>query len=102
MLALAACGSAAPGTIGAALGKRKDGRVFVRAAPPGEGAAQAGLEVDDEIVAIDGRDVRTMNEQDIRRAVRGDVGTKFAVTIVRHGARRDVTVTRTPLQGEAR
>ena len=70
----------------------------MRNTPPNEGAAKAGLEIDDEIVAIDGHDVRTMSEDDIRQAVRGDVGSELVVTIVRGGARRDVVVKRSPLK----
>jgi C-terminal processing protease CtpA/Prc len=72
--------------------------MFVRSAPPGQGASQAGLEIDDEIVAIDGADVRTMTENDVRRAVRGGVGSTLVVTILRKGQRRDVVVTRSALK----
>ncbi len=94
------CSSPLPGTIGAALGKRTDGRVFVRRVPAGEGADKAGLMVDDEIIAIDGKSVREMTEEDIKRAVRGDLGSTFTVTIVRGGdakERRDIKVERSPL-----
>lgn len=95
-----ACGSSAPGTIGAALGQRTDHHVFVRSVPPGQGADRAGLVIDDEVVAIQGREVTEMTPDDIRRAVRGDVGSTLTVTIVRDGVRRDVKVTRTPLLAE--
>lgn len=91
------CASGVPGTIGAALGQQTDHRVFVRAAPPGEGASMSGILVDDEVVALDGKPVQGMSPDDIRRAVRGDVGSVLTVTIVRGGERRDVRVTRTPL-----
>lgn len=94
---LAACAST-PGTIGAALGKQPDGRLFVRSVPPGQGAAQAGLEVDDEIVAIDGIDVRGMTPDDVRQAVRGDLGSTMIVTVVRGGTRRDIVVKRSALK----
>ncbi len=94
---LAACAST-PGTIGAALGKQTDGRLFVRSVPPGQGAAQAGLEVDDEIVAIDGVDVRGMTPDDVRQAVRGELGSTMVLTVVRGGTRRDVVVKRSALK----
>ncbi len=102
LLFAVACGSAAPGTIGAALGQRTDHRVFVRSLPPGQAAERAGLLVDDEILAIDGKDVQTMGELEIRKAVRGDVGTTMTVRIVRAGVEKplDVKVTRTPLLAE--
>lgn len=95
-----ACGSAAPGTIGAALGQRADRRLFVRSLPPGEGAERAGLRLDEEIVALDGKEVSGMSQEDIRRAVRGDVGSTLTVTVLRGGVRREVKVTRTPLIAE--
>lgn len=94
------CASAAPGTIGAVLGKRTDGRLFVRGVPPGEGADRAGLELDDEILAIEGRAVREMSQEDIRRAVRGDVGSTLMITVERGGQRRDVKVQRSPILAE--
>ncbi len=93
---IAACASA-PGTIGALLGQRSDGRLFVRGVPAGQGADRAGLEIDDEIVAIDGRPVKEMSQEDVRRAVRGDVGSKLTVTVERAGQRRDVKVERSPI-----
>ncbi len=96
------CGSTAPGTIGAGLGQRTDRRLFVRSLPPGEGADRAGLSVDDEIVAIEGKDVRTLMPEDVRKAVRGDVGTTLTVTVLRGGDRHDVKIVRTPLLAEKR
>jgi C-terminal processing protease CtpA/Prc len=72
--------------------------MFVRSTPPGQGASQAGLEIDDEIVAIDGVDVRAMSENDVRRAVRGSAGSTLVVTILRKGGRREVVVTRSALK----
>ena len=97
VLTLMACGSSAPGTIGALLGQRTDGRLFVRGVPQGQGADLAGLEVDDEIVAIDGKPVKEMSQEDVRRAVRGDVGSALVVTVERAGQRRDVKVQRSPI-----
>ena len=94
---IGACGSSAPGTIGALLGKRTDGRLFVRGVPPGQGADRASLEVDDEIVAIDGRPVKDMTEEDVRKAVRGNVGSTLTLTVQRGGQKRDVKVERSPI-----
>jgi len=99
--ALGACSSPLPGTIGAQLGRRTDGRVFVRGVPPGQGADRAGLMVDDEILAIEGRPVTEMTQEDIKKAVRGDKGSSFTVTIERDGRRRDVKVERSPLLPDA-
>lgn len=94
------CASAAPGTIGALLGKSTDGRLFVRGVPPGQGADRAGLAVEDEIVAIDGHLVKEMSPDDVRRAVRGDVGSTLVLTVERAGQRREVKVARSPILAE--
>ena len=96
--AVSGCASAPAGTIGAALGQRTDHRLFVRSAPPGEGADRAGLGEDDEILAIDGRDVHVMTEEEIRSAVRGPVGSTLVVKVQRGDDRRDVTVVRSPIK----
>jgi carboxyl-terminal processing protease len=92
-----ACSAAAPGTIGAQLGQRTDGRLFVRGIPVGQGADRAGLEVDDEILAIDGHPVKEMTQDDVKRAVRGDVGSTMVLSVDRGGAKRDVKVQRSPI-----
>lgn len=94
---IGACASAAPGTIGALLGKRQDGRLFVRGIPPGQGADRAGLELDDEILAIDGQSVKEMSQDDVRKAVRGNVGSTLTLTVDRGGVKRDVKLQRSPI-----
>ena len=94
---IGACASAAPGTIGALLGKRTDGRLFVRGIPPGQRADLAGLEIDDEILAIDGQSVKDLSEDDVRKAVRGNVGSTLTLTVDRGGQKRDVKVQRSPI-----
>lgn len=96
------CGSSAPGTIGAALGQRTDHRLFVRSLPPGQGADRAGLQEGDEILLIDGKDVRAMSSEDVRRAVRGDVGSSMVLTILRGTDKREIKVVRTPLLAEGK
>ena len=97
---IGACASPLPGTIGALLGKRTDGRLFVRGIPPGQGADRAGLEIDDEIVAIEGQSVKEMSEEDVRKAVRGNVGSALILTVDRAGQKRDVKVQRSPILAE--
>jgi C-terminal processing protease CtpA/Prc len=91
------CAAAAPGTIGAQLGQQADGRLFVRGIPAGQGADNAGLELDDEILAIDGHPVGEMSQDDVKRAVRGDVGSTMVLSVSRGGVTRDVKVQRSPL-----
>ena len=70
------------------------GRVSIRTVPPGTGQ-RAGLAPGDEIVAIDGKPMTAFpTDEDVRKALRGDVGTKVKLTVVREGARREIEVER--------
>ena len=85
-----------PGTIGAVLGQRADGRLFVREAPPGLAARRAGVVPGDEILLIDGRDVRAMDDRELHRALSGEEGAPVKLTLVRNEAVIRVTLARTP------
>jgi C-terminal processing protease CtpA/Prc len=88
----AAC-EAPRGTIGAVIAQDdQSGRIFVRDAPPGLAAAKAGLRRGDEIVLIDGLDVRAMSAQQVHAALSGDVDATVKLTLVR-GAERVIRVT---------
>lgn len=90
-----ACAATEQGSIGAMLVRNHvNGRVSVRTVPPGTGQ-RAGLEPGDEIVAIEGKPVSGFaNDEEVRKALRGDVGTKVKLTVVREGARREIEVER--------
>ncbi|HWL85236.1 MAG TPA: PDZ domain-containing protein, partial [Polyangiaceae bacterium] len=95
---VSACGTTWTGSIGAILAKNnQNGRVFVREVPPEMGAAKAGLFVDDELVAIDGKPVASMASDDLHRALSGKVGTRVRLQILRNGESREVVVERGPL-----
>src|SRR5450432_4579084 len=84
--ALAAC-EAPRGTIGAVIAQDGDtGRLFVRDVPPGLAADKAGIKRGDEILFIDGLDVRGMNADQIHAALSGDVDATVKLTLVRHDA----------------
>lgn len=87
------------GTIGAILGQQSDGRVFLREVPPGLAAARAELQEGDEILLIEGRDVRVMTEQDLHRALGGQVGDPVRLTLVRGDDVIRVTLERTAAPG---
>ena len=59
------------------------GRVVVRDAPRDMTGAKAGLEPGDEILEIEGRDVRDDSPEEISEALRGEVGTKVSLTVLR-------------------
>jgi C-terminal processing protease CtpA/Prc len=61
-------------------------------------AAQAGVEIGDEIVLIDGRDVRSMSPEAIHLALEGDERTAVSLTILRRGKILRISVKRGPLQ----
>jgi C-terminal processing protease CtpA/Prc len=80
---LAAC-EAPRGTIGAVIAQDGDsGRLFVRDVPPGLAAAKAGVQRGDEILLIDGVDVRPMTSHQIHAALSGEVDATVKLTLVR-------------------
>jgi C-terminal processing protease CtpA/Prc len=91
----AGCGGST-GTIGAVLGQRPDGRLFVREAPAHLAAAEHGVRVGDEVLLIDGRDVRAMSVREVHRALEGDIGETVKLTLVRGGDIIRVTLRLTP------
>ena len=94
-MVVAGCGGST-GTIGAWLGQRPDGRLFVRAVPRGLAASAGGVREGDEILLVDGRDVRQMNERDLHRALEGDIGDPVKLTLVRGNDIVRVTLRLTP------
>ena len=80
---LAGC-EAPRGTIGAVIAQDdRSGRLFVHDVPPGLAADKAGLERGDEILLIDGLDVRPMTPKQIHAALSGDVDATVKLTLVR-------------------
>jgi carboxyl-terminal processing protease len=57
----------------------------VHEAPKGLAAARAGVEPGDEVLLIDGRDVRAMSPQSVHAALSGEVGDPVRLTLVREG-----------------
>ena len=93
-LLLVACASQR-GTIGAVLGQSADGKLTVREVPPKLGAAKAGLKPGDQILLIDGIDVRTLDERGLQEQLTGEVGQAVKLTVVRGKEVLHVTVHRT-------
>ncbi len=84
------------GTIGAQLGRRDDGRLFLRETPLGLAAAKAGLRPGDEITLINGQDVRAFDEKGIHRILSGEVGDPVKLTVLRGEQVLHITLQRTP------
>jgi len=97
-IALTGC-VASHGTVGAVIAQEPDtGRLFLRDVPPGLAAARAGLEPGDEVLLIDGVDVRAMDAKQIHALLTGDVDTQVKLTIVRRDQILRVTLKRTEAQ----
>lgn len=92
---LGACGAPDKGTIGAVLGQRGDGRVFVREVPEDLAAGKAGLQPGDEVLLIEGRDVRFMTPKEIHEQLVGTVGEPVKLTLIRGEEVLRVTLERT-------
>ena len=84
------------GTIGAVLAQQTDGSLYVRDVPPGLAADKSGLKPGDQILLIEGMDVRMMDDKQVHRALSGDVGTSVKLTVIRGEEVLHVTVKRTP------
>jgi C-terminal processing protease CtpA/Prc len=90
-----ACAARA-GTIGAIIAQAPDGRLFLREVPDNLAAERAGLRPGDELLLIDGRDVRALNTEQIHQDLSGDVGEKVKLTVIRGEEVLRVTLKRTP------
>ncbi len=84
------------GTIGAVLGQSKDGRLWVREVPPDLAAGTAGVREGDELLLIDGQDVRRMTSAQVHEELIGDVGDPVQLTLIRGEEVIRVKLKRTP------
>ena len=97
LLALLTLGCAAErGTIGAVLGQSQEQHLVLREVPPELAAGRAGLQPGDELLLIDGRDVRELDERGVHEALGGKVGDPVKLTLLRDGQVIRVTLQRTP------
>ncbi|MCC6901666.1 MAG: PDZ domain-containing protein [Polyangiaceae bacterium] len=94
-LALTTACAAPQGTVGAVLAQQSDGRLLVHEAPKGLAAEKAGLAPGDEILLIDGMDVRRLDDKALHRALSGEVGSSVKLTVLRGEEVLRVTLKRT-------
>ncbi len=86
LLVAAGCGGSTLGSIGAVLGRDPEtGAVHVRDVPKDNAADRAGLLPGDELMFVDGRDVRDLGVADLRKVLRGEPGTRVDLTVLRGG-----------------
>ena len=64
---------------------RATGRVVVHDAPPEMSAAKAGLREGDEIISIEGQDVRDLPPGEVAEMLRGELGSEVSITVIRGG-----------------
>ncbi len=84
------------GGIGIRILPSPDGFVYVVQPMDGSPAMKAGLHSGDKILAVDGRSIENQALEDVVNIIRGEVGTKVTLTILRSGIDSpfDVIVTR--------
>ena len=95
-----ACGTPEPkvGSIGAVLSRqRDDGAVHVREAPEGLAGRNAGLLPGDRVKMIDGVLADDLEAAEIKKLLRGPVGSEVVLTVVRGESVLELTVRRQPL-----
>jgi C-terminal processing protease CtpA/Prc len=95
LLGLVAC-SPDRGTIGAVLAQTVDQRLVLRDVPETLAAGRAGLQQGDELLLIDGRDVRELDPRGVHQALSGNLDEPVKLTLLRDGRVIRVTLRRTP------
>ena len=83
VLGAGACGPPVRGTIGAVLLRRTSGRVFIRDVPEHLAAYRAGIRPGDELLLVEGQDVRRLSDEDLSRVLSGRVDEVVRLTLVR-------------------
>jgi len=71
----------------------RDGRVVIIEPFRDTPSTKAGLRYGDQIVGIDGQNTENWDQNQVTRKLRGEQGTKVAVTVKRAGVAEPVTVT---------
>ncbi|MCS4485421.1 S41 family peptidase [Staphylococcus americanisciuri] len=74
--------------------EQKEGHIYIASPIKGAPAEKAGIQPKDELIAVDGQDVKGKQLNEIVKKVRGKKGTKVKLTIKRVGELKDYTVTR--------
>lgn len=80
--------------IGITIMVREEGYISVTKVDKGGPAEQAGIQVEDVIVAVNDQDILGMELTDVKNMVRGEVGTQVRITVLRQQQRISMDVTR--------
>lgn len=70
--------------------ENKDGRVFVSFVMYGTAAYEEGIEVGDEIVTVNGKPVKGMDEKELAAIVKAKEGTKVTLVVRREGWKKPI------------
>ncbi len=99
LVSVSGCASSWNGSIGAVLSQQKsDGHVYIRTVPRDMAGYRGGLREGDELVAIDEKPVDRMEAAEVAHALRGRVGTKVNLIVIRGSDRLNITVERGPFR----
>lgn len=81
--------------IGITIQQAEDGSGFLIVMVNQNGPAQeAGIQVNDLLIAVEDQDVREMTADQVRELIRGEVGTKVSLTVMRQGEHQTLAVER--------
>lgn len=81
--------------IGITIQQAEDGSGFLIAMVNQNGPAQeAGVQVNDLLIAVEDQDVREMTADQVRELIRGEVDTKVSLTVMRQGEHQTLAVER--------
>ena len=81
--------------IGITIQQAEDGSGFLIVMVNQNGPAQeAGVQVNDLLIAVEDQDVREMTADQVRELIRGKVGTKVSLTVMRQGEHQTLAVER--------
>lgn len=81
--------------IGITIQQAEDGSGFLIVMVNQNGPAQeAGVQVNDLLIAVEDQDVREMTADQVRELIRGEVGTKVSLTVMRQGEHQTLAVER--------
>lgn len=81
--------------IGITIQQAEDGSGFLIVMVNQDGPAQeAGIQVNDLLIAVEDQDVREMTANQVRELIRGEAGTKVSLTVMRQGEHQTLAVER--------
>jgi carboxyl-terminal processing protease len=80
--------------VGITITRAENGGLRIIAVTEGGSAEEAGVLVEDIIVAVDGQSILNMAMNDSKKLIQGEENTTVAITVLREGQERILTVTR--------